>query len=126
MPTVGAQQSPIYQPAMRQITAITQANPVVVTTSFDHNYFTGDVVRIVIPIDQGMRQLNQQYAAITVLSPTTFSMPIDGTGFEALTIPATAKQAPQAVPVGEANNTTWNSIYNTLPTLVRVDHGPTV
>lgn len=124
MPTVGAQQSPIYQPAMRQITAITQTNPVVVTTSFDHDYFNGDVIRIVIPIDQGMRQLNHQYAAITVLSPTTFSMPIDATNFEALTIPANARQAPQTVSVGVANSTTWNSTYNTLPSLDRVDHGP--
>ncbi len=124
MPNVGAQQSPIWQPAMRQITAITQTNPVIVTTSFDHDYFTGDVVRIVIPINQGMKQLNQQYAAITVLTPTTFSMPIDATNFEALSVPADAQQAPQAVPVGQANSTTWNSPYNTLPTLSRVNHGP--
>lgn len=126
MPNIGAQQSPIFQPAMREITAITQANPIVVTTSFDHDYFTGDIVRIVIPINQGMRELNQRYAPIIVLSPTTFSMPIDGTAFEALNIPAGARQAPQSINIGQenANDTTWNSQYNTLPSLVRVDHGP--
>lgn len=124
MPSVGAQQSPEFQPAMRQVTAITQANPALVTTSFNHNYFTGDIVRIVIPIDQGMRQMNQRYAPITVLSPTTFSLPIDSTNFEALTIPANAVQAPQAIPIGAVNSSTWLSQYNTLPDLIRTNTGP--
>ena len=33
-----ATEDPTYQPAMRVIQAITQANPAIVTTTFDHDY----------------------------------------------------------------------------------------
>lgn len=116
---VGAQQSPEFQPAMRQVTAITKTNPISVTTSFAHNYFTGDIVRIVIPIDQGMQQMNQQYAPITVTGTTTFTMPIDGTNFQTLNIPTGALNFPQSTNIGEATLGTPGALYNTLPTLVR-------
>lgn len=136
MASVGAQTTPEFQPAMRQVTAITQANPVSVTTSFAHNYFTGDIVRIIIPTDIrinagvvtirdfGMPEINQKYAPIVVTSPTTFTMPIDSTNFQALTIQAGSLQAPQCVNIGEVNENIWGAEYNTLPSLVRVDHQP--
>lgn len=76
-----AYQYPTYQPAMRIISSITNANPVTITTSFNHQYLTGTIVRLDIPSGFGMTQLNQQYAPITVTSTTTFTMPIDTTLF---------------------------------------------
>ena len=117
---VGAQQTPEFQPAMRQVTAITQTNPVAITTSFAHNYFTGDIVRIIVPIGQGMQQINQQYAPITVTGPTTFTMALDASAYQALNIPVGALQFPQSLSIGEATLGTPGAMYNTLPSLVRV------
>ena len=105
---------------MRQVTAITQTNPVSITTSFAHNYFTGDIVRILVPLGQGMQQINTQYAPITVSGPTTFTMPFDGTAWQALNIPGNALNFPQCLSIGEASLGTPGAMYNTLPTLVRL------
>lgn len=116
---VGAQPTPEFQPAMRQVTAITTTNPVSVTTSFAHNYFTGDIVRIIVPIGQGMQEINQQYAPITVTSPTTFTMPFNGNAWQPLNIPVGALNFPQSLNIAEATLGTPGALYNTLPTLVR-------
>lgn len=131
-PNSGAQQTPIFQPAMRQIASISQSNPVVVTTTFNHNYFTGDIIRINIPqvsakvnsAPYGMPEINQKYGPITVLSPTTFSLPIDSTLFNPFSQPANALQFAQCTNIAEVNQNIWGALYNTLPTLVRVDHQP--
>ena len=117
---VGAQPKPLYQPAMRQVVAITQTNPVSITTSFAHDYFTNDIVRIIVPIGQGMQQINHQYAPITVTGPTTFTMAIDATSYQALNIPGNALQFPQSLSIGEATLGTPGAMYNTLPSLVRI------
>lgn len=113
---------PVYKPAMRVITAITKANPAVVTTSFDHGYITGTIVRIDIPPTEvgatavGMPQINQLFGPITVLSPSTFSIPIDTTNFDAFVGPSlTYTQYAQAVPIGEANDILTAAVQNVLP-----------
>ena len=70
---------PIFQRAMRVISSITNAFPAVVTTTTNHQYITGMVVRLNIPMGYGMQQANQQQGLITVLSNTTFSIDIDTT-----------------------------------------------
>jgi hypothetical protein len=95
--------TPVYRPQLLVITAITQASPAVVTTNIPHNYLTGTVVRLWIPLEAGMQQLaNQEQWFITVLSPTTFSMPVDTSSFDAFVAPAGAsQQCAQVFPVGE-------------------------
>jgi hypothetical protein len=68
---------PIFQRAMRVISTITQANPAVITTTTDHQYITGMIVRLNIPLGFGMQQVNQQYGEIIVTGDTTFSIDID-------------------------------------------------
>ena len=65
-----ATQYPVYQPAMRIVTAITNANPAVITTSFAHQYDTGLIVRFVIPLGFGMYELNQKQGTIIVINKT--------------------------------------------------------
>ncbi len=135
-PNSGAQQKPIFQPAMRQIASITRSNPVVITTTFDHNYFTGDIVRINIPSNAGitlnplasfgMPQINKMYAPITVLSNTTFSMPIDSTLYDPFAEPVGALQFAQCTNIAEVAQNIWGAEYNTLPTLDRLDHQPLI
>ncbi len=115
--------NPIYTPAMRIVSSITNSNPVVITTSFAHNYITGTIVRIDIPTQPiatpslGMPQINQQFGPIEVLSPTTFSLPIDSTYYDAFVVPMSAQNytCAQAVPIGEVTSILTAAVQNTLP-----------
>lgn len=119
MPRCYANPSPTFQPAMRLIAAISQANPCIVTTTFNHQYITGTIVRLLIPIGMGMRQLNEQDGAITVTGPTTFSFPADTTLLSPFVIPMDPPPwqniCAQVVPVGEINETLLASTINVLP-----------
>lgn len=115
--SVFALQSPTFQPAMRVISAITNANPAQVTTSFNHNYGTGEIVKIFWQLgddDFGMRQINGQLGTITVTGPTTFTINIDSTSYNAFSIPGSAKQNAMVLPVGEVNSTLQFATNNVL------------
>jgi len=116
-----ANPSPTFQPAMRLITAITQADPVTITCTFDHDYVSGTVVRIYVPRSDvyGMSQIDKLTGPITVTGTDTFTMPIDGTRFDALVIPAPipahTNSYPHVIPIGEINSILTASVRNVLP-----------
>jgi hypothetical protein len=62
-----------FVPDRSNIVDITQSNPAVVTTSPDHGLANGAVVRLVVPRNYGMYQLNGLAVHAFVLSTTTFS-----------------------------------------------------
>ncbi len=116
--TILAFPNPIYQPAMRIVTAITNAAPASVTTSFDHLYLTGSIVRLDIPLGYGMQQVNQKFGPITVTSPTTFTIDIDTTQFDAFSVASSYpynEQYAQCVPMAEINSLLTSAVQNTLP-----------
>lgn len=104
---------------MRLITAITQSNPAVVTTSFAHQYVSGTIVRLDIPQADGMQQANQFFGPINVLSTTTFSIPLDTTNFDPFAIPVSppfyVNTCAQAVPIGEVTPILTAAVQNVLP-----------
>ena len=65
------------------VSGITNANPGVVTTNLNHGYTTGQVCQI--NGAQGMTSINGIDLTITVLSPTTFSVGINTSGYPAWT-----------------------------------------
>lgn len=73
---------PTFQRAMRVISSITRANPAVVTTTTNHQYIDGMIMRINVPKGFGMQQVNQLQGEITRLSDTTFSIDIDTTNMD--------------------------------------------
>lgn len=98
-----------FSPSRVAISAITQANPCVITTASNHNMTTGQVVRLHVPLSYGMVQLNQLAASITVLSATTFSLQatqvptavnIDSSSFTAFTIPSKPQFTAEVLPIG--------------------------
>lgn len=116
--------NPIFQPAVRTITAITNSNPATVTTSIPHLYKTGTIVRIDImpPIGNnpgvGMPQINQQFAPIVVTGSTTFTIAIDTTNYQPYAIPSPVPSGytcSQTVPIGEVNEILTAAVQNTLP-----------
>jgi len=104
---------------MRLIAAITNAVPMVVTTTFAHGYITGTIVRLDIPPACGMQQADQQFAPILVLSDTTFSMAIDSTRYSVFAIPSSpppyVNTCAQVVPIGENNDILTAAVRNVLP-----------
>lgn len=114
-----ANPDPVFQPSMRIVQAITTANPASVTTTFDHDYITGTVVRLDIPAGFGMKQMNQKTGAITVTGLTTFNIDIDSTLFEALLVfaswPSRAASFPHVVAIGSENDTLKPAVVNSLP-----------
>jgi len=115
-----AERFPAYQPAMRIITAISQTNPAVITTSFDHQYIDGLIVRLYIPLANGMQQISGNYCnnslkpttyEVTVTGLGTFSIPVDATSFEAFV----NNECSSVVPVAEINSQLTNATRNVLP-----------
>lgn len=111
--------SPVFQRAMRLIDSITNAPQAIVTTTFAHNYETGDIVRFDIPFLCGMQQINQMTGTIVVTGATTFSVDINSTNFDTFSIPGsplpTDNICAQVVPVGEVNSKLTSATQNVLP-----------
>lgn len=109
-------QPPLYVPDLRVITSITAASPGVVTTATNHGFNNGDQIRIDIPSTTfGMNQLSGQIVTVTVLSATTFSIGVDTSGYTPFAFPASAAVPftfPQAVPIGDPNNSLASATQN--------------
>jgi hypothetical protein len=113
-----AQQYPVFQPALRIISNITNAFPAIVTTTFNHQYKSGTIVRLMVPQGYGMIEANQLFAPITIIDDTNFSIMLNTKNFTPFTTPMTDpddQQYPQAIPVGEINSTLLASYQNVLP-----------
>lgn len=106
---------PIFQPAMRVITAITNGFTAQVTTSFAHDYLDGMIVRLYVPRDYGMIQADKKMGTITIVDSTNFLIDIDTTYFDAFVVPMSTNVNAQVVPIGEVNNTLQASTLNILP-----------
>jgi len=113
MPAYVAIPFPTFQPALRLIQAITKGFPCEVTTTFNHQYVTGLIVRLDILPGSGMEQADKLFGDITVTSPTTFTMNIDTTGFDNFVLVGDAQS--QVIPIGEINSTLSSVTRNVLP-----------
>ena len=100
----------MWYPKKRVIANITQAAAGVVTTLVDHGYTTGQLVRMSVPSNSGMTQLNGQLVTVTNLTASTFSINVVTTGYTAFNfpLPAISPYTPaQVTPVGETANATY-------------------
>lgn len=100
---------PIYYPRRRYITKITQASLAVVTLSVTHGYQVGQLVRMVVPSEFGMVEMNGLQATIVAVNTTTTSgntitLDIDSSAFTAFAYPLAAAypfSPALVVPMGE-------------------------
>lgn len=123
-PNYYAQQSPVFQRAMRNILSITQAENALVTTTFDgvnpgnHNYSTGLIARLYVPNGFGMTQANRLQGIVTKVNDTQFTITIDTTTFDAFVVPSYQPGAfgtpAQVVPVGEISSILTQATQNVL------------
>lgn len=106
----------LYFPENRVIAAISQANPMVVTTLIPQNYSVGEKVRFQIPTAYGMQQINSPQTGLPVeftiravnnaLGTQTVTLEANSTSFSAFAWPAVAqypKSFPVMIPQGEGN-----------------------
>lgn len=119
MPRCYADPNPIFKPAMRLIAAISQSNPMIVTTTFAHQYITDIYVRLRVPVANGMTEAHGLTGYIVVTSPTTFTLPYNSTPFTPFVIPVMPNPhediCAQVIPVGEDNAILLAAVQNTLP-----------
>ena len=81
-----------------------------------NQYVSNMVVRLDIPLEYGMQQINALEAPITVITDESFSIAIDATRFTSFTVPASPTQYAQAVPIADSNDNTFPaSVQNVLP-----------
>jgi len=102
-----ALEDPQIQPAMRLISSITKAETAVITTTFDHGFVTGTIVRFYIPSYYGMVQLNGRQETITVTGTDTFTVPVNTTKFRTFAAPVAAwwhARCAMVVPIGEVSS----------------------
>lgn len=110
-----------YYPRRRFITAITAANPAVVTLSVTHGYIVGETVRMIVPSAFGMTEMNGLLGTITAIntSTNTITLDIDSSAFTAFAFPTSATAAAGVsfaltVPVGEAAINSVSQPYGNL------------
>lgn len=114
-----------YYPKARFITNITQATSAVITMSVAHGYTVGQQVRVYVPVNWGMTQLNAQLVTITAVTTSTITINVDTTGYTAFAYPTTVQAGSgqsfaQVVPVGEAAiNTSTYPFANLLDDATR-------
>ncbi len=108
----------IFNNPLTIIASITNDFPALVTTTEDHSYLDGLIVRLVIPPGYGMEEANQLFGSIVVTGLTTFEVFIDTRYFNPFVIPGDAPdnlQYAQVIPFAEDNFTLKNAVQNILP-----------
>lgn len=99
-----------YQPSNFNISGITLGVTTTVTTSVNHNYSIGNLIRLTIPTQFGSRQLNGQSGYVLSIPATNqFVLSIDSSVNVDQFIAASATTQPQTIPVGDINNGVQNA-----------------
>src|SRR5690348_14578532 len=93
-----------YQPSRFVISSIILGLTTLVTTTISNNYVIGQLVRLIIPEENGCSQLNEQTGYVLSLpSPTQLEISIDSSGVNPF-ISASGPVLPQILAIGDINN----------------------
>lgn len=107
---------PLFGPRKVQITGISQANPMVVSVSENHDYVVGGIIKLSVPTEFGMTEADGIQAEITAIGTNTITLgSVDSTAFTAFAFPATAGvpvSFPEVIPVGEDGTILTNAKEN--------------
>lgn len=101
-----------FVPAVAEITAITRGIfSTLVTTASVNGFMAGLYVRIYINEADSMPEITGKSYPITIISPTSFTIPVNSSNFTAFHV--NLLQPAQAVPTGELD-TLVNAVNNNL------------
>lgn len=95
-----------YQPSVFDISAIALGTSTTVTTSVNHNYVIGQLVKLLIPFTYGSVQLNgQEGYVITIPAANQVVVNIDSTRANSfIASPTYGPTPPQIIAVGDINS----------------------
>lgn len=86
-----------FEPERKVVSAITNANPAIVTAAA-HGYTTTDIVRVNVPVNYGMRLPANEYE-ITVLNANSFSVNADTSSLDAFVNPGGTITSAEVLPI---------------------------
>lgn len=93
-----------YQPRFFFISTISLGVTTTVTTTVDHDYVIGQECRLIIPIQNGCRQLNEQTGfVISIPAPNQVILNINSSMNVNQFVTSTANTQPQIVAIGDVN-----------------------
>lgn len=114
----GADPFPVFTPALATISQINRSTRTIVRTEFPHTFLEGESVRILIPKEYGMQQMNDLVIDVVRINPafpTFIGTDVDSTSFDEFIVPANPTQSAQVVPVGENALMLTGATRNVLP-----------
>jgi len=101
-------ESQFYQPSRFVISNVALGITTIVTTTLDMNYVIGQEIRLIIPTQNGCRQLNEQTGfVISIPSSNQVEININSLGGDPF-VSATGQVLPQILAIGDVN--TGNTI----------------
>lgn len=100
-----------YEPSRFVISDLTYGETTTVTTSEDHNYVVGQLIRLLIPFQYGAQQLtNKQGKVISIPSSTQVIVDISSLDTDSfISNPSLAYSEPQIIAIGDYNSGAINS-----------------
>lgn len=106
-----------FDPRRLWITGITAADPAVISVTTTHPYQIGSKVRIIVPSEFGMTEINNQIGEVTAIGTNSITVDIDSSAYTAFAYPTSATAAggitwPQVVPIGEDYSILTERVYN--------------
>lgn len=102
-------QPQFYQPRSFFISSITQGSTTTVTTTVNQDFVIGQLIRFIIPIPFGIRQLNEQQGyVIQIPAANQVVVDIDSSRMDPFTS-STFTTRPQILPIGDIANGTQNN-----------------
>ncbi len=105
-------QAQFYKPSRFVISAITLGSTTLVTTTVDHNYVIGQLVRLIIPNANGTYQLNERSGyVISIPSTTQVVLDIDSSMYNLFQTSSNPTQ-PQILATGDINSGKINNNGN--------------
>ena len=99
-----------FVPKANVIIDVTASFPCVITTQTNHNYDSTLYVTLYFPNNRKMQRLNGKTYPITVTAANKFSIPVDTTNFD--TISVSPNQSAQCVPAAEQNFSLTMAVNN--------------
>ncbi len=111
----------IQIPSALEITAITQAFPMVVTVDVNNistesnTYIVGMAVKLYVPYEFGMFQANNLVGSINSINGSDLSLDIDSSKFDAFSIPVGAKVGPATIAPNGSRNLQYNNLTAEVP-----------
>ena len=97
-------ESDFYSPRRFNISAISTGQTTTVTTTIDHDYVVGQLVRLIIPLGYGSRELNEKQGYIISLpAADQFTLDLESYNTTSFTNPGTGAGA-QSLAIGDINS----------------------